>query len=220
MKLVILFGPPGVGKGTQCSLLSSRLGFKHISTGSIIRSEIQSQSKLGLRVKELVESGNLVDDKTIFECLDKALASLDGKQDSTILLDGLPRTLNQAEELEKLIKRLSFDSVQVICLEADVECLVKRFETRFTCSKCSNVETVPFERHNLLTDHVCKSCGSVGTLYRRRDDEPSTVRHRLDLYESETLPIVSFYKDRKIINFVDGLKTPEYVYAKVVSFLI
>ena len=222
MKLVILLGPPGVGKGTQCALLSSRLGFKHISTGSIIRKEIQSQSELGLRVKSLVEAGNLVDDKTIFLCLEKALNDLNCSSGSTILLDGLPRNLSQARDLDLLIQRTSFECVQVVCLDADTELLTQRFQSRFTCSNCGNVESIDVQDHDIvsLEAYKCKSCKSVGSMARRRDDEASTVRHRLDLYQKETLPLVSFYKDKNIISFVNGLMPPESVYVRVASFLI
>lgn len=222
MKLAIFLGPPGVGKGTQCSLLSSRLGFKHISTGSIIRKEIQSKSELGLRVQGLVESGNLVDDKTIFLCLEKALGNLTCSSQTTILLDGLPRNLSQAKELDSLVQRTSFESVQVVCFDADAELLKQRFQFRYTCSNCGNVESIDVEKQNVMSfeTYQCKSCQSVGCMVRRRDDEASTVKHRLDLYQKETLPLISFYKDKNIISFVRGLLPPEFVYVRVASFLI
>lgn len=221
MKLVIPLGPPGVGKGTQCALLSTRLGFKHISTGSIIRKEIQSQSELGLRVKSIVESGNLVDDKTIFLCLEKALNNLEGmSEESTILLDGLPRNLSQAKDLDLLIQKMSFASVQVVCLEADTNLLLERFQSRYTCSTCGNVESILRTNSVDLSSYKCKSCSAVGSMFRRKDDDASTVKHRLELYQKETSPLISFYKDRNIISFVNGLMAPEYVYVKVASFLI
>ncbi len=220
MKLVIFLGPPGVGKGTQCSLLNSRLGFKHISTGSIIRKEIQSCSELGLRVKNLVESGNLVDDKTIFLCLEKALNELSFSSEATILLDGLPRNLSQARDLEVLVQKYSFESVRVISLKADMELLTQRFNNRVTCSVCGNVDSLEEKNIDNVKTYSCKACNSVGSMYRRKDDEVSTVRHRLDLYQKETLPLVSFYEEKNIINFVDGLMHPEFVYVRVASFLI
>ena len=220
MKLVILLGPPGVGKGTQCSLLSSRLGYKHISTGTIIRNEIKSKSELGLRVQSLVESGNLVDDKTILSCLEKAIYELNCPSDTTILLDGLPRNLAQANQLDIIIKKTGFDSFKVVCLDADTDLLTQRFESRFTCSNCSAVESIINNKDLDLSSYKCKSCGTAGVVFRRRDDEASTVKHRLDLYEKETLPLVDFYKGKKNISFVNGLLPPELVYVRVASFLI
>ena len=222
MKLVIFLGAPGVGKGTQCSMLSARLGYRHISTGSIIRNEIQSKSELGLRVKEIVESGNLVDDQTIFLCLEKALNNLNCPADTTILLDGLPRNISQGKQLDILIQKMSFENTKVICFTAETENLVRRVQSRLTCSSCSQVESVPVEKITdaYLASHVCKSCQSVGTLFRRRDDEASTVKHRLDLYQTETYPLISFYQERKMISFVDGLMPPEFVYVRVASYLI
>lgn len=222
MRLVIFLGPPGVGKGTQCALLSVRLGFKHISTGAIIRKEIQSQSSLGLRVKSIVESGNFVDDDTIFLCLEKAFDELNCAPETTILLDGLPRSLAQAKQLNSLVRKKNFETVQVICLEAETELLVKRFERRFTCSACGNVESLNLQNGELTSMNAiqCQFCHGVGTLVRRKDDEPVTVRHRQALYQTETLPLVSFYKELNIISFVDGLMPPECVYVKVASFLI
>lgn len=222
MKLIILFGPPGVGKGTQCALLSSRLGFVHVSTGSLIRKEIQSRSELGVRVQQIVESGNLVDDDTIMLCLERAFENIMDR-DATILLDGLPRNLEQAHRLQKVIARFAFESVQFVCLEAQVEKLVERFERRLTCSVCHHIESIPVEQQadgDFLGHAQCPACRSVGSFVRRKDDAPETVRHRLCVYDTETRPLVAFYRERISVHCIDGLMPPEIVYVKVASCLI
>jgi len=216
VKLVVLLGAPGSGKGTQCSLLSSRLGFYHISTGALIRKEIQSGSELGLRVKALVEAGNLVDDVTITACLESVLQVLPKGVD-VVLLDGFPRNTNQANLLANLASKLGV-SVQVLSLEADKKELVGRFEHRYTCSQCGYVESLAASYD--LTRYVCPQCHVVGTLGRRKDDEPQTVLHRLEVYERETRPLVEFYSKSLGIHRVDALMPPEQVYARVVSYLI
>ena len=224
MKLIIILGAPGVGKGTQCALLSQRLGYKHISTGSIIRKEIQSQSPLGLRVKTLVDSGNLVDDESIFLCLENALSRFLSSEkknfNDTILLDGLPRNLSQAQNLNQLIEKVGFKSVQVVCLEANRELLVQRFQNRLTCSSCQNVQSLQGKDTLNFSGYSCQACGTVGSMVRRKDDEAETVQYRLNLYEKETLPVASFYQEKEIIYFVDALMPPEFVYVRVASFVL
>lgn len=218
MKVIIFLGPPGVGKGTQCSLLNSRLGVKHISTGAIIRQEIASESPLGLKVKSLVESGHLVDDKSIFECLESTLNHMDLKQNDIILLDGIPRNLSQAKEFDVLISKFSSKVDLVVSLSADLDKLIERFEKRWTCSSCGKIESISPDAN--IAKYVCSSCEKVGTMFRRKDDEPETVKKRFSVYQQETQPLISFYADRNNLCVVDGLRQPEIVYAEIVSILL
>ncbi len=164
----------------------------------------------------------MVDDKTIFLCLESSLNALNCSADETILLDGLPRNLSQGKDLDLLIEKMAFESVQVICFDAKVETLVKRCENRFTCSSCGSVESIYTQHENSanLANYKCHSCGEIGSMSRRKDDEPATVRRRHELYLNETLPLVSFYKDKNIISFVDALMPPEFVYVRVASCLV
>ncbi len=221
-KLVLFLGPPGVGKGTQCSFMKSRLGFVHISTGSIIRNEIASHSSLGLRVKALVEAGGLVDDKTMFECLKASFNVLPEDSNLTVLLDGLPRTVSQAQTLDSLLADFPwFDKFCVVSLEANPEDLVGRFAGRYTCSHCSHVSSLnSSEREShVLSAMTCPSCKATGSMVRRKDDEPTSVRNRLAIYEKETSPLLHFYANKIDVLRVDGLLGPEIVYIKVASFL-
>jgi adenylate kinase len=218
MKVIIFLGPPGVGKGTQCSLLSSRLGVKHISTGAIIRQEIASESALGLKVKSIVESGHLVDDKSIFECLENALALMKPKQNDLILLDGIPRNLSQAKEFDVLIGKFSSKVDLVLSLSADLDKLLERFERRWTCSSCEKIDSIAPQTD--ISNYTCNNCGKLGTMFRRKDDEPETVKRRFTVYQQETLPLVSYYADRNNLSIIDGLRQPEIVYAEIVSILL
>jgi adenylate kinase len=218
--LIVILGPPGVGKGTQCNLLKSRLGFYHISTGAIIRNEIQSNSELGLKVKSIVESGNLVDDQTIFSCLENALSELNTSSEFSILLDGLPRNLSQANDLDTLVSKFNFSKVVVIALDADVEKIVSRFKSRYTCSSCSYIGSFPEATSDNYKTLLCPSCHKQGSLARRPDDEELTVRHRLELYKKETHPLLDYYKKKDNLHIIDGLMSPELVYVNVASCLI
>jgi adenylate kinase len=218
MKIIVFLGPPGVGKGTQCSLLSTRLGVKHISTGAIIRQEIASESELGLRVKGIVETGHLVDDQSIFSCLENALTSMQPKHNDIILLDGIPRNLSQAKDLDLVLNKFSSKVDLVLSLSADLDKLIERFERRWTCSSCGKIEAIPQQTN--IGHFVCTGCGKQGTMFRRKDDEPETVRKRFTVYQKETLPLASFYTDKNNLCVIDGLRHPEFVYAEIVSILL
>lgn len=218
MKVIVFLGPPGVGKGTQCSLLSARLGVKHISTGAIIRQEISSESTLGMKVKSIVESGHLIDDKSMFECLESALVSMKPKQDDLILLDGIPRNLSQARAFDLLITKFSSKVDLVISLSADLEKLQERFERRWTCAACGAIDSISSNMD--ASKYICTGCGKSGTMFRRKDDEPETVKRRFAVYQQETLPLVSYYADRDNLSIIDGLRHPEIVYAEIVSILL
>lgn len=218
MKVIIFLGPPGVGKGTQCSLLSSRLGVKHVSTGALIRQEIASKSVLGLKVKGLVEAGNLVDDKSIFACLENALSAMPLGQNDIVLMDGIPRNLSQAKDFDGLLRKFSAQVDLVLSLTADLDKLVERFEKRWTCSACGSIDSIPLDAD--MPQYACSNCGKLGSMYRRKDDDPETVRRRFSIYQQETFPLVSYYADRGLLSVVDGLKSPEFVYAEIVSVLL
>jgi adenylate kinase len=218
MKVIIFLGPPGVGKGTQCSLLSTRLGVRHVSTGAIMRQEIASESSLGLKVKHVVESGHLVDDQSIFACLEHALHSMKLARHDVILMDGIPRNLSQAKEFDKMLKQFSSQVDRVISLTADLDKLVERFQGRWTCSACGKIDSI-FSSVDVL-QHKCRHCLKVGTLFRRKDDEPETVRHRFSVYQKETSPLVSYYGKKNCLSTVNGLRSPEMVYAEIVSILL
>jgi len=218
MKVAIIFGPPGAGKGTQCSFLSKRLGFTHISTGAMIRQEIASQSDLGLKVKNIVESGRLVEDDVILSCLESVLKTVSLQQDSLILLDGIPRNVAQAEGLQDLLASFQLKINKVVLLQADLDRLVERFSRRWTCNACGQIASI--SQHADISEYVCPACHAKGSMTRRKDDELETVKQRFSVYQEETAPLISYYQDKDVFEVVDALHSPEFVYVKIASILL
>jgi len=217
MRCVLFLGPPGVGKGTQCALLSQRLGFTHLSTGAIIRREIASGSALGVRVKTLVDQGGLVDDATVLSCLEQALSSLQISKDAVVMLDGCPRNLAQAISVEPLLEKIGATLERVISFQADLADLVERFASRVNCSSCGWIGSLSPDVD--LKTKECGACHTVGTLYRRNDDSPASVEKRFMLYRAETEPLIAFYEKKGLLYSINGLASKEDVYAKVASIL-
>ncbi|NHV98664.1 MAG: adenylate kinase [Thaumarchaeota archaeon] len=182
MRLVI-FGPPGSGKGTYASRLAPRLGVPHISTGDILRDEVKSGSELGKNISSYVSSGKLVPDEVVNRVMEKRLSQEDCKRG--FILDGYPRTLKQAFFLEK-ISKIDF----VVNLNVPDEVIVRRLSSRLVCRRCGAI-------YNRITlppkvDGVCDKCG--GELYQRDDDKPEVVRERIRVYKNEAAPLLEHYR--------------------------
>lgn len=218
MKVIVFLGPPGVGKGTQASLLSTRLGFEHLSTGMILRSEIASNSELGNSVKAVVESGSLVSDDILFQCLRGALVRTATSGKSHLLLDGVPRRVSQIEKLDTLLASQSLKVDLVAALTAPVQQLTQRFSMRWNCGKCGNVDSFPSEQ--IAQSGVCKKCGTVGEFFRREDDSPESVHRRFDVYQAETEPLLRIYRQRGIDIEINGLRQAERVYVDLACGIV
>ncbi|WP_294552854.1 adenylate kinase [uncultured Pseudoflavonifractor sp.] len=193
MKLILL-GAPGAGKGTQAEILSKKLGIPTISTGNILRAAVKAGTSVGLKAKSFMDAGKLVPDDVILDILEERLAQPDCN--GGYILDGVPRTIAQAEALEK--RGIEFD--HVISLEVSDEDIVKRMDGRRVCSQCGT----PFhiESNPPKVPDVCDVCG--GELIERDDDKPETVRHRLEIYHQSTEPLKDFYQVRGKLNPVPG----------------
>lgn len=193
MKLIFL-GPPGAGKGTQAAIVSKELGIPSISTGDMLRAAVKEGTKVGLEAKSFMDAGKLVPDAVIIGIVDERLAKPDCAKG--YILDGVPRTLAQAEALEKA--GIAFD--HVISLEVRDEAIVERMSGRRVCAKCGT----PFHVVNNppKAEGVCDACG--GELIQRADDKAETVRHRLEVYHQETEPLKSFYEERGVLDLVPG----------------
>ena len=193
MKLILL-GAPGAGKGTQAEILGRKLGIPTISTGNILRTAVKNGTEVGKKAKAFMDAGKLVPDEVILDILEERLAQSDCAQG--YILDGVPRTIAQAEALEA--RGIVFD--HVISLEISDEEIVKRMDGRRVCSHCGtpfHVESKPPK-----VDGVCDACGSA--LMEREDDKPETVRHRLEVYHQETEPLKEFYARRGKLASVPG----------------
>lgn len=193
MKMILL-GPPGAGKGTQAEVLSRDLAIPTISTGNILRAAVKAGTPIGLKAKSFMDAGKLVPDEVIIGIIKERLSEADCQ--NGYILDGVPRTIAQAEALENV--GIVFD--HVISLEIDDEAIVKRMDGRRVCTHCGtpfHIQTKPPK-----ADGVCDACG--GELIERDDDRAETVRHRLEVYHAETEPLKKFYDERGVLSRVPG----------------
>ena len=193
MNNFIFLGPPGAGKGSLAVKVAEDYKIPHISTGDIFRANIKAQTPLGVKVKAIIDSGSLVSDELTFELVKDRLAQSDCK--NGYILDGFPRTIPQAEMLEKLV-----NDVKVVNFEIKDEIVIRRLSTRRVCKACGanfNVLTLPPK-----VEGVCDKCG--GELYQRDDDKQESILHRMDVYREQTEPLINFYKEKGKITDLDA----------------
>ncbi|MEN3185949.1 MAG: adenylate kinase [Atribacterota bacterium] len=210
---IILLGPPGAGKGTQAKMIEKDFGIPQLSTGDIIRLAIQNQTEWGKRAEEFVKAGKLVPDEVVIGIVREKLS---GRElDSGFILDGFPRTLPQAEVLEKMLQELGIRIDAVLYFKMDSDEIVKRLSARRVCEKCQTP-------YNLLSkpprnDEICDNCG--GKVVQRPDDRPEVIRERLRVYEEQTRPLVEFYARKGLLKVVSADGSIEDVYERVKEIL-
>jgi adenylate kinase len=213
--VVILLGPPGVGKGTQGAMLADWLGWERIATGDLLRSARRDGTELGKRAQAFMDAGDLVPDSLIVEMVRDHLARLPGERG--VIFDGFPRTVAQAEALEDVLAELDRAVDGVLLLEAREEVLVQRISGRRTCPRCGRVYNVHLDPPKQTG--VCDDCG--GGLDQRADDTEDTVRHRLEVYRELTEPLVDYYEGGPVrVLRVDGEGSLEEVRSDVRAALI
>lgn len=200
---VILLGAPGAGKGTQGELLAERHGLRRISTGDLLREAVRNGTRLGLEAKRYMDAGELVPDDIILGLAREVLGA--SKENSAgeggFLLDGFPRTRAQAEGLDRLLAELGLRLDAVIVIDVPNEILIKRLSGRRTCTRCGAVFNIYFDPPR--TPGTCSVCG--GPLEQRSDDEPDTIRRRLEVYQAQTEPLVQYYVDSgAVVRRIDG----------------
>lgn len=198
MNVVILLGAPGSGKGTLAAELAKVPGIRHLSSGDLLRGAVKAGTPAGLKAKEHMEAGNLVPDELIAEMIDDVLAA--DASTNVLLLDGFPRTVRQADILADLLDRKGVHLRGALLLEVPDDVLITRIAGRRVCPDCGatfNVTTLPPK-----TEGVCDACG--GALAIRKDDDPATVRHRLDVYAEQTFPLIDYYRTRGLLHTVDA----------------
>ncbi len=189
--IIVLLGPPGAGKGTQGELIAERLGIPKIATGDVLRAALRDGTKLGLEAKSFMERGDLVPDRVILGIMKEAMNSEDAAKGA--ILDGVVRTVPQAEGLGLMLAELGKKVQSVLLFKVDDEELVDRLSGRTVCEQCQT----PYSGRQ--PGEVCEKCG--GKLVRRKDDEPESIRNRLSVYREQTEPVIDWYKknDGKII---------------------
>lgn len=196
-KCLLFFGAPGSGKGTQSEILVKKHGFAHISTGDLFRENLKNETELGLKAKSYIDQGNLVPDEVTSAMLADAIQKT---QKSKFILDGYPRNLNQAENLEVLSEELNFEIKSVIFLEVPDEVLFERLTGRRICKSCGAVYHTHYKPS--AKEGICDLCG--GEIYQRKDDSRDVIGHRLKTYEESTVPVKNYYEKLGILKIVDG----------------
>ena len=206
---LVLVGPPGAGKGTQAERLVEDFGFPYYSTGVILRAAIAEGSELGRRVEPLVSNGKLVPDELICDVIAERFDS--GEADDGFLLDGFPRTIPQAEMLDRILASRGRSLTAVLQLEVPDDEVIRRLSGRRTCVKNAHVYHVEFDPPKV--PDVCDQDGS--RLVQREDDQPEAIMERLAIYHEQTAPLISWYAERGLLRRFDGSRSPEEVHSRI-----
>ena len=212
MKNVIFIAPPAAGKGTQSNRLVEN-GYIHISTGDMLREEIAKESSMGLKIKDIINKGLLVSDDIVFELIKNKLSTLN----KPFILDGFPRTLNQAKLLDDLLENLNITNFEVIYLDITLEEALKRALGRLTC-KCGASYNSEFEKLKPLVAGICDKCGS--NLEKRCDDNEESFKVRFDTFIKNNEPIKDFYESKNKIHSIDTTIDTEVITEKIKDILI
>ena len=210
---LILMGAPGAGKGTQSAKISEKWQIPAISTGDILRAAIKSGSELGAAAKSYIDAGQLVPDEVVIGLIKERLASPECK--NGFILDGFPRTVPQAELLEKVMAEIGLDLDAVVLFDAPVELLIQRLTSRLTCRGCGASFNLLFCKPQ--KEGVCDSCG--GELYQRSDDSLETAQNRLSVYQEQTAPLIEFYTQKGKLSKIDSSLPKDEGYAALVAVL-
>ena len=207
---IILLGCPGAGKGTQAKLIEKKYNAVQISTGDVLREEVEKGTKLGLEVKKYMDKGELVPDDVVIKIVEDRIKSC-----SSFILDGFPRTLVQAEKLEEILNKLGKKIDAVINIEVSEEEVIRRLAYRRSCKKCGAVYNLIYNPPK--NDELCDVCNEK--LYQREDDKEEVVRNRFRVYKESTEPLVSFYSKKGILYNVNGEKSVEEVFNEISEIL-
>lgn len=214
---IILFGAPGVGKGTQAKQLSHDLSLPHIDTGGLIRKAIENKSELGIQAQSFVEGGKLVPDNLIIELIRERLIFLKDQGTEGFILDGYPRTIPQADALQEMLSKLNLSLTKVINLKAPMELIIKRLSSRRMCSKKTCGAIYNLESKLPKVEGKCDICNS--DLYQRKDDSEEASAERFKEYDAKTAPLEEYYKNLNLLADIDASKNPEDVFSNILSII-
>lgn len=211
---IVLLGAPGSGKGTQAKILAGEKNVPHISTGDMLREAVAAGSRFGLQAKSIMDAGNLVSDEIMLGIIAERLAQADASDG--FILDGFPRTRQQALDLDDLLDQLGVPLDMAILMDLDFEILMKRLTGRRTCSKTGKLLNIYFSSQDELDE--CTNSG--GELIHREDDNEETIANRLAVYRKNTEPVVEFYRGRDKLRTVDAEGTIDDIYQRLLSTLL
>jgi adenylate kinase len=210
---IIFLGPPGAGKGTQAKILIERYVIPQISTGDMLREHVAKGTELGVKAKEYMEKGQLVPDEIILGMVKERLSQEDAQKG--FILDGFPRTVAQAEALDKILEEMGKKIEYVLALIVPDEELVTRLTGRRTCKNCGMMYHIKFKPPKV--EGKCDACG--GELYQRPDDNEETVRNRLKVYHNQTAPLIEYYRKKGVLFEVDGSKNIDEITQQLINIL-
>ena len=205
---IILFGPPGAGKGTQANYLVNCYNLYKISTGDLLRKEIENKTSLGIKIQSIISQGSFVSDNIINDLIINILSN--NKLNNRLIFDGYPRNLTQAKNLDTFIKDNNLKISCVLSLKVEPDILVKRILGRQICSKCGSIFNVFFSPSN-SQNHAC----DPSFLQKRSDDNEVTVKSRFQTYIKETLPILKYYQNQKLLYEIDGMRDISIIYKEI-----
>ena len=208
---LVLFGPPGAGKGTQAQLLTDRYELSHVSSGDIFRHNLRQGTPLGLRARKYMDQGELVPDDVVIDIMLDKIMSI--HCDDGFILDGFPRNTRQAGELETALTAKARNIDKVLHIDVAEDELARRLGGRFVCRECQ----APFTHQGDGPPPACERCN--GELYQRDDDRPEAVRRRIDVYREETVPVLDFYRERGLLVDIPGTDSVDGVFRRIVATL-
>jgi adenylate kinase len=209
---LLLLGPPGAGKGTQAERIATKYGIPHLSTGDMLREAVAADTEVGRRAKSIMDAGRLVPDDVMIRLVADRIAQPDCARG--FILDGFPRTLAQAEALDRLLAERDLELDLVLEIAVDDEALIERISGRFACARCGAGYHDRFKQTKVAG--VCDACGSR-EFVRREDDKAATVRARLEAYHAQTAPLLPYYRDKGLLSVVDGMAEIDQVTAEVLE---
>ena len=209
---LVMFGPPGAGKGTQSNNIINNFDLKQVSTGDLLRNEIKKQTDLGKKVESIINNGQLVPDDVVNTLIRKIIS--DPKNFNRLIFDGYPRTISQVYSLEKLLKEFNQKISIVFYLFVDKDIVSKRINGRVICTKCSRIFNVYLDPAN-SKNHKCEK----KYLVKRTDDNSITILNRYETYVAKTKPILDYYNKKKLLFEIDGNRKIVEIYNKIKGFL-
>ncbi len=210
---IILFGAPGVGKGTQAKILSSKFGIPHISTGDILRKAVKEKTPLGIKAQQAMNKGALVSDDIMIGIIKDTLEQDDCKKG--FILDGFPRTHVQAHAIDDMLAEMNINNVCVITLQANEKEIVTRLSNRRACKVCKNI----FSLTEIEKLTKCPVCNSENSFYLRTDDKEEVIKHRMEVFKEETQPVLKHYESKKKVIYIDALGSVDEVTKRIMLAL-